>query len=66
MVNAAKYEKELVRLRDEHVTLESEITSMLKSKVVNSFAVQALKKKKLAIKQAISQLESMLIGDIVA
>lgn len=66
MVNAVKYERELIRLRDEHVTLEDQITSMLKSKVINSFAIQALKKKKLALKQAIMQLESMLIGDIVA
>ena len=66
MMNPMKYQHELVKLKDEHEEIEETITSMLKSKVINSFAVQALKKKKLFVRQSICRLESMLLGDIVA
>jgi hypothetical protein len=66
MVNTVKYERELNRLRDEHKDLDIAISEQLRSKIVNSFVIQTLKKKKMEIKQAIARLESILLGDIVA
>jgi hypothetical protein len=66
MVNEIKYRKELEHLRMEHKALEGNLNSEISSKVVNQFSLQKLKKQKLELKDKISQLESMLVGDIVA
>lgn len=66
MVNEIKYRKELDHLRSEHQAIDSQIAELLSSKVVDQFKVQSLKKQKLRVKETIMNLESILMGDIVA
>lgn len=66
MLNSMKHHKELEHLRKERDTLDIEISKKIKSKVVSSFEIQMLKKKKLEKKEEIERLQSLLIGDIVA
>ncbi len=66
MVNSLKYLKQLESLRVEHKALESEIDKVMRSKVVNQLALQSLKKRKLSIKEGITQLEAIVFSDIVA
>lgn len=63
MVNNLKYQKELEHLRIEHSNLEDKIAQMMKNKVIDQFKIQDLKKKKLMVKEAISQLEDILFAD---
>lgn len=62
MVNTVKYEKELEHLRSEHSALESEIGTVMSNRVVDPFKLQELKKKKLLVKEAISQIEDILFS----
>lgn len=62
MVNTVKYEKELEHLRGEHSALESEIDTVMSNRVVDPFKLQELKKKKLLVKEAISQIEDILFS----
>ncbi|MCE2991745.1 MAG: YdcH family protein [Candidatus Jidaibacter sp.] len=66
MVNSLKYQKELEHLRVEHYNLENKIMNMMKNKVIDQFKIQDLKKKKLMIKESITQIESILFGDDTA
>lgn len=66
MVNSLKYQKELDHLRENHRVVEQAIGKEIKSKIINQFKVQDLKKQKLKLKESIMQLESLLVGDIVA
>ncbi len=66
MVNELKYKKELEHLRSVHQSLESEISGLIRMRVVDQVRVQGLKKKKLKVREMISSLESMLMGNIVA
>ncbi len=66
MVNEIKYRKELDHLRSEHQAIDSQISELMSSKVVDQFKVQSLKKQKLRVKETIMNLESILMGDIVA
>ncbi len=63
MVNNLKYQKELEHLRIEHSDLEGKIAQMMKNKVIDQFKIQDLKKKKLMVKEAITQLEDNLFAD---
>lgn len=62
MVNTVKYEKELEHLKSEHLALETEIDSVMSRRVVDPFKLQELKKKKLLVKEAISQIEDILFS----
>ncbi len=66
MLNSLKYEKELNKLRTDHSVIESEIKGEMGKKVINQFSIQGLKKKKLALKEQITVLETMLNDTIVA
>lgn len=66
MLNSMKHHKELERLRKEYDLLDIEISKRIKSKVVNSFEIQMLKKSRLEKKEEIERLQSLLLGDIVA
>ncbi len=66
MVNSLKNLKQLESLKIEHKVLESEIDKVMRSKVINQFELQSLKKRKLSIKESITQLEAIIFGDIVA
>ena len=66
MVNSLKQLKQLESLKVEHKVLESEIDKVMCSKVINQFQLQNLKKRKLSVKETITQLEGIVFGDIVA
>lgn len=66
MVNSLKHQKELDHLREKHKAVEQAIDKEIKSKIVNQFKIQDLKRQKLQLKESIMQLESLLVGDIVA
>ncbi|MDF3047033.1 MAG: hypothetical protein K0R73_151 [Candidatus Midichloriaceae bacterium] len=66
MVNSLKYQKELEHLRMEHYNLEDKIMKMMRNKVIDQFKIQDLKKKKLMIKESITQIERILFGDDTA
>ena len=66
MVNPLKNLKQLESLRVEHKVLESEIDKVMRSKIINQFELQNLKKSKLSIKEIITQLEAIVFSDIVA
>lgn len=66
MVNEVKHRKELEHLRTEHESLQTILDSKLSSKIINQFEVQKIKKQRLEVKDKILELESMLVGDIVA
>lgn len=66
MVNEIKFRKELELFRSEHQAVENQIAKAVSTKVVNQFEVIKLKKAKLELRDKITQLESFLVGDIVA
>lgn len=57
---------ELARLREEHGDLDLAISALEKTSPINQLQVQRLKKRKLFLKDRISQLEDMLTPDIIA
>lgn len=56
----------LARLKIEHGDLDLAIKAMEATQNRNSLPIQRLKKKKLAIKDQMSQLENQLFPDIIA
>ncbi len=66
MVNSLKQLKQLESLRVEHKVLESQIDEVMRAKVISQFELQILKKRKLNVKETISQLEATVFSDIVA
>lgn len=58
--------QQLNRLEHEHHDLDAMIEKMLGETTVNQIAVQRLKKRKLMIKDHISQLHSKMLPDIIA
>lgn len=60
------FKKQIDLLEHEHLDLDAMIESMLGEKTVNQIAVQRLKKRKLMIKDRISQLHSKILPDIIA
>lgn len=58
--------RQLQRFRDEHRLLDERLRQMLAETIVDHLAVQALKKKKLGLKDQIVQLENFLFPDIIA
>ena len=57
---------ELATKRQEHADLDSAIQTLSESKVADRMLIQRLKKRKLALKDRIVQLEKILIPDIIA
>ena len=53
----------LIHLRQEHRDLDAAISHMLEGATPDELAIKRLKKRKLALKDAIAQLESSLIPD---
>lgn len=60
------FESELARLREEHRDLDSAIDALERVGTVNQIQVQRLKKRKLYLRDRISQIEDMLTPDIIA
>jgi hypothetical protein len=57
---------ELVKLRAEHRLLDNEIVSLEDDPLADQLLVKRLKKKKLALKDRITQIEDNLLPDIIA
>lgn len=53
MTNSLKQHKYLANLKAEHNALDDLISKLVKSKIVNQFELQALKKQKLQLKELI-------------
>ena len=56
----------LARLKEEHRDLDAAIAALERTVTVDSLQVQRLKKKKLMLKDRISQIEDQLLPDIIA
>ncbi len=57
---------ELATKRQEHSDLDAAIATLTLSHVADRMLIQRLKKRKLALKDRIVQLETILIPDIIA
>lgn len=62
----SKIEQRLKSLKSEHQKLDMLIEQEISAPRENQIRVQRLKKQKLAIKDEIARLESMLLPDIIA
>jgi len=58
--------EELVNLRAEHRKLDCEIVSLEDNPLADQLLVKRLKKKKLVLKDRITQIEDKLLPDIIA
>jgi hypothetical protein len=58
--------EELVKLRAEHRQLDSEIVALEENPLADQLLVKRLKKKKLILKDSITQIEDKLLPDIIA
>ena len=66
MVNEIKYRKELEHFRMQHEEVAGKIGNKMSMKVINQFDILKLKKEKLELKDKITKLEEVLVGDVVA
>ncbi len=66
MDNTEAIAARLAQLRSEHSDLDALIDKVAEEGVFNQLQVQRLKKRKLALKDMIAKLESMLLPDIIA
>lgn len=57
---------ELIRLRSEHRDLDSEIAALEVAAMADQLHVQRLKRRKLALKDRIQDIEDLLRPDIIA
>jgi hypothetical protein len=58
--------RELADLRQEHRDLDDAIAMMAESGGIDTIRIQRMKKRKLALKDRIAQLEDQLLPDIIA
>ncbi len=58
--------EELAQLRGEHRALDSEIVALEASPTADQLLIKRLKKKKLILKDRITQIEDRLLPDIIA
>lgn len=57
---------ELATKRQEHADLDAAISTLLASGIADAMLIQRLKKRKLALKDRICELERILLPDIIA
>ena len=57
---------ELAAKRQEHADLDAAIYTLTEAKIADRMLIQRLKKRKLALKDRIVQLENLLLPDIIA
>lgn len=62
----AALREELARLKEDHRDLDSAINALETSSSPNHLQLTRLKKKKLALKDRIAQIEDKLLPDIIA
>lgn len=58
--------EELAQLRGEHRALDSEIVALEANPTADQLLIKRLKKKKLILKDRITQIEDRLLPDIIA
>lgn len=58
--------KKLAQLKNEHRQLDEEIARMTQASSFDQLEIQRLKKRKLALKDQIAQLDNKLMPDIIA
>ncbi len=58
--------RELLQLRQEHRDLDAAIAAMVESGNIDTIRIQRLKKRKLALKDRIAEIEDRLLPDIIA
>ena len=58
--------KKLEDLKKEHRQLDGQITSLMENRPIDQLEIQRLKKRKLALKDEIIQVENRLLPDIIA
>ncbi|MGH6960547.1 MAG: YdcH family protein [Dongiaceae bacterium] len=66
MPGVADLRRKLEELRSEHRDLDDVIARMSEAAPFNQLQIQRLKKRKLMLKDQITQLESKLLPDIIA
>ncbi|MBM3507861.1 MAG: DUF465 domain-containing protein [Alphaproteobacteria bacterium] len=60
-------QRKLIELREEHRDLDQAIAALVEpGDLANQIRIQRLKKRKLALKDQIAQIESALLPDIIA
>lgn len=62
----ARFGLELATKRQEHADLDAAIRTLQASGIADATLIQRLKKRKLALKDRIVQLESLILPDIIA
>lgn len=65
-MDESEMQGKLIRLRQEHRDLDDAITALGRAGTFDQIQVQRLKKRKLALKDEISQIEDNLLPDIIA
>lgn len=58
--------RKLELLKEEHRELDAMIETVMRESVVNQIAVQRLKKRKLLVRDQITQIHGKLLPDIIA
>ncbi len=66
MTDIEALKKKLENLKKEHRNLDEEITGLMEAWPVDQLEIQRLKKRKLALKDEIIQVENRLLPDIIA
>ena len=66
MGEESKVRKELSELTEEHQDLDSKINGMMQNGVFDQILLQRLKRRKLGIKDRITELRNFLLDDIIA
>ena len=64
--DTAELEAQLARLKQEHRDLDTAIEALERMVAGDQLQIQRLKKRKLALKDRIVQLENLLLPDIIA
>ncbi|MGA2794041.1 MAG: DUF465 domain-containing protein [Roseiarcus sp.] len=65
-VERAELRRQLERLREEHRDLDAAIEALDNAGAADRLQMQRLKKRKLALRDRLSQLEDLLTPDIIA
>ncbi|MSO65781.1 MAG: DUF465 domain-containing protein [Alphaproteobacteria bacterium] len=65
-MDRAELERRLIEMRTEHGDLDSAVAALMEKRLHDHVKVKRLKKRKLALRDIIRQLEGMLYPDIIA